>query len=100
MYYIYAEYSAIYSELQDRRNNPADSTGWMSFAEQARAQIDEYNVWVEESAEPGDREKNLLLEAGRDMQELLSAAPDAESPHEERLDGFFRQLSEIYGDAL
>lgn len=100
MYYIYAEYSAIYSELQDRRNNPADSTGWMSFAEQARAQIDEYNVWVEESAEPGDREKNLLLEAGRDMQELLSAAPDAESPHEERLDGFFRQLSEIYADAL
>ncbi len=99
-YYIYAEYSAIYSEIQDRRNNPADLTGWMSFAEQARAQIDEYNVWVEESAEPGDREQNLLLDAGRDMQELLSAAPDAESPHEKRLDGRFRQLSEIYRDAL
>lgn len=96
---IYAEYSAIYSELREHQNNPPNPTEWMAFAEQARSRIDESNVWLEETADPGDREKNLLLYAGRDMQELLNADPDAESPHQERLDGFFRQLSEIYGAA-
>ena len=96
---IYAEYSAIYSELQERRSNPVDRAGWIDFSEAARAQIAESNPWLEANAEPGDREKNLLLYAGRDMLELLNAAPDTDSPHQERLEGFFQQLSEIYGEA-
>ena len=98
-YYIYAEYAAIYSELKERRNNTTDLTGWMSFVEHARSQIDEYNGWVEESDDPGGREKTLLLGVGRDMQALLSTAPDAESPHQERLDSILDQLSIIYRGA-
>jgi len=93
---IYADYVAIYQELQDRQSTPDGQTGWSEFADQSRARIDETNPWLEETAQPGDRAKNLLLYIGRDLQQMLEKSPDTASTHQRRLDGFFAQLAEIY----
>ena len=93
---IYADYVAIHQELQNRRLNPDGQVGWSEFVDRSRARIDEANAWLEETARPGDRKKNLLLYAGRDMQKMLEHSPDAASPHQQRLGGFFEQLAEIY----
>jgi len=96
---IYADYLAIYQELQDRQSNPDGLAGWSEFVNRSRARIDEANPWLEETAQLGDREKNLLLYAGRDMQKMLEHSPDTTSAHQQRLDGFFEQLAEIYEPA-
>ena len=93
---IYADYLTIYDELRERQSSPDGKAGWSEFANQSRARIDETNPWLEETAQPGDRAKNLLLYIGRDLQQMLKKSPDAASPHRQRLDGFFKQLAEIY----
>lgn len=92
---IYADYVAIYKELRERQSSPDAQSGWNEFVDRSKAQIDEANPWLEKTAEPGDRERNLLLYIGRDLRGMLDEAPDAESPHHQRVDGFFAQLEEI-----
>ena len=96
---IYTDYLAIYKELRERKSNPNDQSGWNEFAAHSKTLIDDANPWLEETAMPGDRDRNLLLYAGRDLRKLLEKSPDSESPHQQRLDGFFQQLEEIYASS-
>ena len=94
---VYANYVAIYKELQQRRADSKDQAGWSEFSTRAKSQLDATLPWLEQRAKPGDREKSLLLYAGRDLQDLLEHPRDSSSPHEKRLTVFFDQLQEIYG---
>ena len=94
---IYASYVAIYAELQQRRESAQDRDDWPEFAERAKSQLHETLLWLEERATPGDREKSLLLYAGRDLQDLLDLPRNSRNPHQKRLSVFFEQLQEIYG---
>lgn len=94
---IYSRYVAIYKELQERRDKAQDQTGWNEFTKRANAQLSEVLPWLEDNAKPGDREKSLLLYAGRDLQELLDQPRDSQAVHQKRLNVFFDQLQELYG---
>lgn len=93
---IYANYVAIYKELQQRKAAAQDQAGWTEFVKRAKPQLDETLPWLEEQAQPGDREKSLLLYAGRDLQELLEQPSGSPGPHQKRLSAFFEQLEEMY----
>lgn len=92
---LYASLSGIYKEWKQHRAGEA-TVAWPAFVNRARAEIDETVPWLEENVSPGNRRQCLLLFAGRDLREALSHPPDSEAPHEERLNGFFEQLDEIY----
>ncbi len=94
---IYTRYVAIYQELQQRRDKAQDQAGWNEFTKRANAQLEEVLPWLEDNAKPGDREKSLLLYAGRDLQELLDQPRDSQAIHQKRLNVFFEQLQELYG---
>lgn len=94
---IYTQFVAIYKELQEHRDKAQDQAGWNEFAKRANAQLNEVLPWLEDNAKPGDREKSLLLYAGRDLQELLDQPHDSQSNHQKRLNAFFEQLQEMYG---
>lgn len=94
---LYANYVAIYKELQQRQADSQDQAGWLEFSARAKSQLDATIPWLEERAKPGDREKSLLLYAGRDLQELLDQPRNSKSLHQKRLAAFFDQLQEIYG---
>lgn len=94
---IYSRYVAIYKELRERRDKAQDQAGWNEFTKRANAQLNEVLPWLEDNAKPGDREKSLLLYAGRDLQELLDQPLDSQAIHQKRLNVFFEQLQELYG---
>ena len=94
---IYQNYLAIYQELQQRRDISEDHAAWTEFVTRSKTQLAATVPWLEEKAKPGDREKSLLLYAGRDLQELLELPRTSKSPHQKRLDAFFEQLQEMYG---
>lgn len=94
---IYKNYVAIYQELQQRRDTTEDYDRWTEFVTRSKTQLAETVPWLEAKAKPGDREKSLLLYAGRDLQELLELPRTSKSPHQKRLDAFFEQLQEMYG---
>lgn len=96
---IYSRYVAIYKELQERRDKAQDQTGWNEFTKRANTQLEEVLPWLEDNAKSGDREKSLLLYAGRDLQELLDQPRDSQAiaSHQKRLNVFFEQLHEMYG---
>ena len=94
---IYTRYVAIYKELQERRDKAQDQAGWNEFTNRAHSQLDEVLPWLEDNAKPGDREKSLLLYAGRDLQDLLDQPRDSQAIHQKRLNVFFEQLQELYG---
>jgi len=94
---IYANYISIYKELQQRRERTGDQADWAEFVKRAKTQLEETLPWLEDHARPGDREKSLLLYAGRDLQELIELPQGSDSPHQQRLSVFFEQLGEIYG---
>lgn len=94
---LYKNYFAIYQELQQRRNISEDHATWTEFVTRSKTQLAATVPWLEEKAKPGDREKSLLLCAGRDLQELLELPRTSESPHQKRLGAFFKQLQEMYG---
>lgn len=85
---IYKNYVAIYQELQQRRDIAEDQAAWTEFVMRAKTQFAETVPWLEEKSKPGDREKSLLLYAGRDLQELLELPRTSKSPHLKRLDVF------------
>lgn len=93
---IFADYLAIYQELQKQRETSSDSASWTDFVTRSRKQLDKTLPWLEEQAVPGDREKSLLLYLGRDLNELLSRPRDADNPHQQRLDVFVEQLQAMY----
>lgn len=93
---IFAHFSAIYEELQQRRGSADDQSGWDEFVARAKTQMGKDVPWLETKAEPGDREKSLLLYAGRDLQELLDLPRKAKYAHQARLDVFLDQLHDIY----
>lgn len=93
---IFQSYVAIYKEIQQRRKNARNQTDWNEFASRAKSQLDDTVPWLEERAKPGDREKSLLLYAGRDLQELIALPPGSPSLHQKRLDAFFEQLQTMY----
>lgn len=94
---IYAEYRAIYDELRRYRTGAGEVEKWPDFVKQARETTEATNSWLERTAKPGDRDKDLLLYVGRDLQAALELAPDAKFRHQERLDGFMTQLHESFG---
>ncbi len=94
---IYKSYVAIYQELQQRRDTTENYAAWTEFVTRAKTQLAETVPWLEQKAKPGDREKSLLLYAGRDLQELLELPRTSTSPHQKRLNAFFEQLQEMYG---
>lgn len=94
---IYTRYVAIYKELQERRDRAQDQAGWNEFTKRADAQLEEVLPWLEDNAKPGDREKSLLLYAGRDLQDLLDQPRDSQAIHQKRLNVFFEQLQGLYG---
>lgn len=94
---IYKNYVVIYQELQQRRDIAEDHATWTEFVTRPKTQLTETVPWLEDRAKPGDREKTLLLYAGRDLQELLELPRTSQSPHLKRLDAFFEQLQEMYG---
>ena len=94
---IYSRYVAIYKELQERRDKAQDQAGWNEFTKRANAQLEVVLPWLEDNANPGDREKSLLLYAGRDLQDLLDQPRDSQAIHQKRLNVFFEQLQELYG---
>ncbi len=94
---IYKNYVAIYQELQQRRDLAKDHATWTEFVTRAKTQLAATVPWLEENAKPGDREKSLLLYAGRDLQELLELPRTSKSPQQTRLNAFFEQLHEFYG---
>ncbi len=94
---IYASYVAIYKELQQQSEGTQDQARWAEFVTRAKKQLDQTVPWLEERAQPGDREKSLLLYVGRDLQEMLEQPPGTPGPHQKRLNAFFEQLSEMYG---
>ncbi|MFP6763356.1 MAG: hypothetical protein VB858_07055 [Planctomycetaceae bacterium] len=95
---IYDRVSGIYAEWQQHRNGETTAS-WPEFTARSRVTIDDSLPWLEEHAEPGNRDHSLLLFASRDLRDILKHPPDVETAHEERLKGFFRQLEEIYTDA-
>ena len=84
-------------ECRTLRSTGADSSQWNEFVSRAEGELDGYVPWLEETALPGERRKNLLLYAARDLAKMIAVAPDAEVPHQPRLDGFLQQLAEISG---
>ena len=94
---IYKNYFAIYQEMQQRRDIAEDHAAWTEFVTRSKTQLAATVPWLEAKAKPGDREKSLLLYAGRDLQELLELPRTTKSPHQKRLDAFFEQLQEMYG---
>lgn len=94
---IYAKYRAIYDELRRYRTGMSEVDKWSDFVKQARETTESTNSWLERTAKPGDRDKDLLLYVGRDLQAALELAPDAKFRHQERLDGFMSQLHESFG---
>ena len=97
---IYTQYIAIYKELQQQqqqREGTQDQARWTEFVARTKKQLDETVPWLEERAKPGDREKSLLLYAGRDLQELIEQPRGSPGPHQKRLNAFFDQLKEMYG---
>ena len=96
---IYSQFVAIYKELQQRRENAQDQSAWDEFASRANAQLNDVIPWLEDRAKPGDREKSLLLYAGRDLQALLEQPRDSKQTDPKRLNAFFEQLQEMYGEA-
>lgn len=93
---LYESYSAIYKELQQRREVNQDFAGWTEFVARATAQLDESLPWLEGRSVPGDQEKSLLFYAGRDLREFVNLPHTARNPHQQRLDVFFEQLQELY----
>lgn len=93
---LYENYSAIYKELQQRREDNQDFAGWTEFVARATAQLDESLPWLEKRAVPGDRKKRLLLFVGRDLREFVNLPRTARNPHQKRLDVFLQQLHELY----
>ncbi len=93
---IYAQYVAVYKELQQRRENTADQAGWNEFVARARTKIEENLPWLESHAKPGARETSLLLYVGRDLHEMLGQPRESEYPHQQRMDGILNQLQTIY----
>lgn len=93
---LFVNYSSIYKELQNRRDDDQDFAGWTEFVARATTQLDESLPWLEGRAVPGDREKSLLLYAGRDLREFVNLPRTARNPHQKRLDVFFEQLTELY----
>jgi hypothetical protein len=94
---IYKQYVAIYDELQQRQGTAQDQDGWSQFAARAMAQLDQSIPWLEDQAVPGDREKSLLLYAGRDLQELIEHPQEPQPAQQKRLQVFFEQLADLYG---
>ncbi len=94
---IYKNYVAIYQELQQRRDIAEDHANWTEFVTRAKTQLAATVPWLEEKAKSGDREKSLLLYAGRDLQELLELPRTSKNPHQTRLDAFFEKLQKMYG---
>lgn len=93
---IYASYTVIYRECQERRDGTQGPAGWDEFAARSKARIDTSLEWLKTHAHPGDREASLLLYAGRDLREILDHPHDYKSPHQRRLDGLFSRLNQIY----
>lgn len=93
---LFENYTAIYKELQQRREDNQDFAGWTEFVARATTQLDESLPWLEARSVPGDREKSLLLYAGRDLREFVNLPRTARNPHQQRLDVFFQQLQELY----
>lgn len=92
---IYNQFSSLYSEwLQHRLSMATDP--WPEFAKRAKAELDESLPWLEEHTKPGDRQRSLLLFAGRDLRKALDSPPGQEAPGERRLKGLFEQLDEIH----
>ena len=96
--HIYADYSRIYADLQQYRNGGGDAARWNDFVQQAREATDKTVPWLESHARPGDRNKDLLLYVGRDLQASLDVPLTDTFPHQQRLDGFMSQLKETFGE--
>ena len=95
---IYDRLSGIYEEWR-RHNNSEATAPWPEFVAQSRAEIADTLPWLEENAEPGNRNHSLLLFACRDLQDVLDHPPGTAATHARRLHGFFEQLAEIYPDS-
>lgn len=96
--HIYSDYSRIYADLQQYRSGAGDAGRWSEFVKQAREATDKSVPWLESHAKPGDRNKDLLLYVGRDLQASLDVPPSDKFRHQQRLDGFMSQLKEAFGE--
>lgn len=92
---IFASYEGLYREWHQHRSKEAQG-GWDEFATRAKQELETSIPWLEETARPGDRERNLLLYVGRDLKDIVSNPRGYESPHRERLEEFMSQLREIH----
>lgn len=92
---IYASYEGLYREWHQHRSQEAQG-GWDEFTTRAKQELETSIPWLEETARPGDRERNLLLYVGRDLKDIVSNPRGYESPHRERLEEFMSQLREIH----
>jgi len=94
---IYGRLSDIFEQWQRHKSGKA-SAPWHDFVTRSRAEIDDTLPWLEEHAEPGDRNHALLLFASRDLRSVLDHPPGKEVACAKRLNGFFKQLSVVYTD--
>lgn len=92
---IYAQYRVLYEDLQRFHDGTANGK-WDDFVQRTRETTAATIPWLEKNAKPGDRDKDLLLYVGRDLQAAIELAPDAEFRHQARLDGFMSQLRESF----
>ncbi len=92
---IYASYEGLYREWNQQRSQAAEA-GWDEFANRAKQELETSIPWLEETARPGDLERNLLLYVGRDLQDIANNPRGYDSPHRERLEEFMSQLREIH----
>ncbi len=92
---IYSQYRVIYEDLKRFRSGKAEGQ-WADFVKRARQTTGTTIPWLESTTKPGERNKDLLLYVGRDLQAALDVAPESEFDHEARLDGFMSQLRESY----
>lgn len=95
--HVYEDYARLYDLLKQHRRGQASGANWDNFVRQTKEATETSVPWLERTTRPGDRQKDLLLYVGRDLLAATEVAPTSEFRHEKRLDGFMKQLQEIYG---
>ena len=94
--YIYESVASIHNEMLAFDAGEIDLSGWTEFSQSAGEELELNRPSLEENAVPGERGRSLLLYVTRDLQEMLKLPPGSERPHQQRVDGFFEQLEELY----
>jgi hypothetical protein len=97
--FIYESLSLIHGEILAFDSGELDPSEWAEFTQWAGEELELNRPWLEENAVSGERGRSLLLYVSRDLEEMLQTPPGSERPHQQRVEGFFEQLEELYASS-